>query len=334
MRTEIARDKQLSLGVIGLSPGNGHPYSWSAIFNGYDEELMKACPFPVISEYLSQQTWPDSQIHGAQVSHIYVPETEVAVAVAKASRISQVCGLEELCESVDAVLLARDDSENHIRFAEGVLRLGKSIYIDKPIAQSRRQLEQILNLQPVDGLIFTCSALSFSPEFQPLWQTPIERISRIRSCAPNDWARYGMHAIEPVISSMWPRVEAQAWESETVIDGGVLTLKVRYDDGLECEFVSMGAPVSAFDIVVSSPGRSPRNLRHKSTFAAFRSALVSFVEGARTGKSATNFDMVSHCVDLLEKANREPSGALSPRFSPSRGQLRAATSSQLSGGDK
>ena len=24
----------LKLGIIGLSEGNGHPYSWSAIFNG------------------------------------------------------------------------------------------------------------------------------------------------------------------------------------------------------------------------------------------------------------------------------------------------------------
>ena len=26
----------LKLGIIGISNGNGHPYSWSAIFNGYD----------------------------------------------------------------------------------------------------------------------------------------------------------------------------------------------------------------------------------------------------------------------------------------------------------
>jgi hypothetical protein len=27
------------LGIIGASPGNGHPYSWSAFFNGYDEKI-------------------------------------------------------------------------------------------------------------------------------------------------------------------------------------------------------------------------------------------------------------------------------------------------------
>ena len=47
--------KSLKLGVIGLSEGNGHPYSWSAIFNGYDPEYMKDCPWEVIPEYLSKQ---------------------------------------------------------------------------------------------------------------------------------------------------------------------------------------------------------------------------------------------------------------------------------------
>ena len=35
--------KELRLGVVGLSEGNGHPYSWSAIFNGCDMAYMKDC---------------------------------------------------------------------------------------------------------------------------------------------------------------------------------------------------------------------------------------------------------------------------------------------------
>jgi hypothetical protein len=30
--------KKIKLGIIGASKGNGHPYSWSAIFNGYDAQ--------------------------------------------------------------------------------------------------------------------------------------------------------------------------------------------------------------------------------------------------------------------------------------------------------
>ena len=43
----------LKLGIIGLSEGNGHPYSWSAIINGsYAPEIMAECGYPTIPAYL------------------------------------------------------------------------------------------------------------------------------------------------------------------------------------------------------------------------------------------------------------------------------------------
>ena len=41
--------------MVGMVDGNGHPYSWSAIFNGFDAAAMAHCPYPVIPEYLSRQ---------------------------------------------------------------------------------------------------------------------------------------------------------------------------------------------------------------------------------------------------------------------------------------
>ena len=35
----------IKTGVIGISSGNGHPYSWSAIINGYNEHEMLNCRF-------------------------------------------------------------------------------------------------------------------------------------------------------------------------------------------------------------------------------------------------------------------------------------------------
>ena len=33
-------DKELRIGILGMTSGNGHPYSWSAMFNGYDRDEM------------------------------------------------------------------------------------------------------------------------------------------------------------------------------------------------------------------------------------------------------------------------------------------------------
>ena len=50
-------NKELNIGMIGISDGNGHPYSWSAIFNGYDHKNMKDCKYPAIINYLKNKNF-------------------------------------------------------------------------------------------------------------------------------------------------------------------------------------------------------------------------------------------------------------------------------------
>ena len=39
-------DNPLRIGILGMTEGNGHPYSWSAVFNGYNKEEMQKAPLP------------------------------------------------------------------------------------------------------------------------------------------------------------------------------------------------------------------------------------------------------------------------------------------------
>ena len=50
----MSSSSRLKIGIIGYSEGNGHPYSWSAIFNGYNRVLMESCGFTVIPRYLEK----------------------------------------------------------------------------------------------------------------------------------------------------------------------------------------------------------------------------------------------------------------------------------------
>jgi len=62
----------IRLGVIGMTEGNGHPYSWSAILNGYDRARMTAeCPFPGIPGYLNLQPPEAFGIADARVTHVF-----------------------------------------------------------------------------------------------------------------------------------------------------------------------------------------------------------------------------------------------------------------------
>ena len=112
----MSTEETLKLGIIGLSSGNGHPYSWSAIFNGYDPEEMARCPFPSIPEYLGKRSFPEDAIADAEVTHVWCDSEDAAQSVSKCSLVGNIChSLEELVDSVDAILLARDDAENNLR---------------------------------------------------------------------------------------------------------------------------------------------------------------------------------------------------------------------------
>ena len=147
----------IKLGIIGLSSGNGHPYSWSAIFNGYDPNAMKSCGFSIIPEYLSRQKFPEDSIKEAKVTHIWTQERKISEHVAKATQIPYIVNeLEELVGKVEAVLLARDDYENHFRMAQPFINSLMPIFIDKPIEVTLDNAKRIFDIERYKGQIFTC----------------------------------------------------------------------------------------------------------------------------------------------------------------------------------
>ena len=195
----------IRLGIIGFSPGNGHPYSWSAIFNGYNMAIMEECGFPVIPRYLEKQHYPQDFIQGAKVTHIWTQDQALSRHIAAASKIPHVVDdFHELIDSVDAILLARDDFESHLYFAKPFLQSGMPIYIDKPLAVSVRKARQLLDLQCYPGQLFSCSALKYSNELIPNKKqlSEIGPVQQIFGFSPKAWDTYAIHVIEPILMSL------------------------------------------------------------------------------------------------------------------------------------
>jgi predicted dehydrogenase len=297
----------LKLGIIGLSDGNGHPYSWSAIFNGYDPEAMELCDFPVIPRYLEQQVWPDSCIKGAEVTAVWSQSEELSRKVAKAARIKEtVFAPEEMIGKVDGILLARDDAENHLKFAEPFLKAGLPVYIDKPIALSLSALNKLYELEQYPGQIFTCSALRYSNELM-LSESDREALGQIQQIVaftPKSWDKYAAHIIEPVLN-MLPEGDSPVHfvntsslrNSEREISG---TLLVRWNSGIQTSFFATGDGMTSLSIrVIGTKGF--KNLNFSDSFSAFKAALEAFVGGIRQREVASPRAFNSQVVQLLER---------------------------------
>lgn len=289
----------LKLGVLGISPGNGHPYSWSAIFNGYDPTAMAECPFPVIPRYLAEHSFPEDAIAGAKVTHIWTQDRSASEHIAAASLISAIVGQpEDMIGKVDAVLLARDDSENHSRLAAPFLKAGLPIYIDKPLAFSRAEAVAIYERQKRPGQIFTCSALAYAREFM-LDPGECEQLGTLRhvdAVVPKDWDHYAIHVIEPLLNL----IGAQGGVRHAQASGNsVRTLDLAWTSGLTGRVMTLGVPAGPIEIRLFGE-HGFRSLRFEDSFGAFRAALLAFTEIVAGKRPSQNPEQVLQVIDIVE----------------------------------
>ena len=190
------------LGIIGLSPWNGHPYSWSAIFNGYNKEKMSQCPFPNIPKYLDKQDPSTIGINDAQITHIWTQDKEISRSVAESSHIEHIVdNISDLIGNVDAVILARDDGENHLKMAKPFLDVQIPIFIDKPLTDNTHDLIQFIRYYKQNTPMLSCSSMRYANNIFSV-KDKIGSVQTAHAITPKYWRTYGIHLIEGVCAVM------------------------------------------------------------------------------------------------------------------------------------
>ena len=61
----------IKLGIIGFSKNNGHPYSFSAIVNGFNEVHFKKVGYPQILSYLKKKKKKEFFIKNLKITHAW-----------------------------------------------------------------------------------------------------------------------------------------------------------------------------------------------------------------------------------------------------------------------
>jgi hypothetical protein len=291
--------RRLRLGVVGMSEGNGHPYSWSAIINGYDPAAMAECPFPAIPAYLAAHRFPQEQLAQAEVTHVWTQTPTLSAHIARAARIPHVVREPaDMLGEIDALLLARDDAEHHRALGAPFLRAGHPVYLDKPAALSVAELDALYALAPNAQQIFSCSALRFAAELQltEAESAQLGALRRIVGVTPKCWERYAAHVLDPAISFIRPGPIA---DSEVLTQGRSVKLCVRWESGLMGEFEASGQEQGEIALTYVGERAAIRKV-FVDSFSAFRSALELFLNGVRHRRSATSYEQLRELVSLIE----------------------------------
>lgn len=199
--------KELKIAMLGMVDGNGHPYSWSAMFNGYNNEEMERCPFPVIPRYLEKEPPESFGVRGARVTHIWTDDPEDARRVATASLIPNIVdNPEEVIGAVDAVIIATDKGWEHVERSEAFIEAKMPIFVDKPLCDNVEDLKTFIKWIRSGAKIMSSSSLRYMKEYIPyqLSTNELGELRYINMTMNKSWERYGIHALEPVYTITGP----------------------------------------------------------------------------------------------------------------------------------
>jgi len=270
------------VGIIGMSPGDGHPFSFSAIINGYDEPGMAASDWPGIHAYVRRRDPADFGVGTLRVTHAWTQDPEVTGRLCRASHIERACRApSDMLGEVDAVIVARDDHEHHHELAMPFLEAGLPVLVDKPLTLDPAELERYRPYLE-EGRLMSASGLRWAMELDEVRadRSAWGELQLLRGAVVNDWARYGIHMLDALLPLAGARpvaVTPHATRHASVAietDGGPLLL-----------VDALGAVPKTFRIDVFGTTRVSHH-EVNDNFTMFRRLLVAFAGMIETGTPA------------------------------------------------
>jgi hypothetical protein len=292
---------KLKLGVIGMSEGNGHPYSWSAIFNGFNESYMKDCPFPVIPQYLAKQQFPNDGLgHIGEVTHVWCQQKQMADHIAASSNIAHVVtNMEDMIGSIDALLLARDDAEKHYEMALPFLNAGIPVFIDKPFAIKISEAEKMWAAQQKPNQIFSCSSLRYAKELllTDEEKETIGEIKLVEGSVMKKWETYGIHILEPVFAQIPNR--GNLLQVKSIGSSYQKQVLVQWEN-VSGYFKTTGDTPSPLEIkFFGTKGNITKTFT--DSFSAFKNSLAEFINVVHHPELNISKEETLELVTILEK---------------------------------
>jgi predicted dehydrogenase len=288
----------MKIGIIGMSPGNAHPYSWSAIINGrFDADEIIRIGYPAVAAYLeaNKQTLG---IYGAKVTCVWSQSEEISQSIAKTTGIEHIAGnLEEMAGMVDAVILGRDDPENHVAMAKPFIDAGIPIFIDKPLTLSLSELDYFANEIAGGKLIMSCSSMRYANECMVARQeiASIGKIELVTAVGKKDWNKYGVHLLEGLFSIMDdPKPVSVRHIGEHDRD----IVRISFENGVQAVVSIFMHIAPTFQISVFGQ-TGWRLVDIKNSYSMFRDNIIEFIRSVQEGKARLPFCKTERIIRTL-----------------------------------
>ena len=289
----------IKLGIIGINEGNGHPFSFSAIINGFDHDGMKDSGWDVIYEYLISRHASEFGFAGVQVTHAWTQDPEQTSRLARASKIPHVVAdIDDMLDAVDGVIIARDDYETHFPLSKKFLEKGKFVFIDKPLSLDVTELAFFRNYLE-DAKLMSCAGARYARELDEI-RAGIDRfgeIKLIRGTVVNGMEKYGIHMLDGIFGVTGFQVK-----SVSCFQAKHTSMMIKNEDNSLIYIDALGSSAKTLQFDFWSD-KKRFHAETNDNFTMFRRLLADFIAMMRTGKPTLDPGLVLNTMRVLIAAN-------------------------------
>jgi len=288
----------LKLGIIGMSPGNAHPYSWSAIINGrYDAEEIIKVGYPGVSAYLDANK-DTLGINSALVTHVWTQDKKISESIAKTTGIRNISDkLEDMAGKVDAVLLLRDDPENHIRMAKPFLDAGVPLFIDKPLAINHQDLAYFSQENAKGKLIMSSSSMRYANECRSA-KTEIASLGKLElvvGTGKKDWIKYAVHILEAIVAIL---DDPKPVSVKNVGKPQKDVVYIEYENGIQVVLNIFMDIAPTFQVSLFGQ-KGWKLIEIRNSYSMFRDNIIEFIRSVQEGRSRLDFEKTVNIIRTI-----------------------------------
>ena len=288
----------LKLGIIGMSPGNAHPYSWSALINGrYDAEEIIKVGYPGVSAYLDANK-DTLGINSALVTHVWTQDKKISESIARTTGIKNISGkIEDMVGKVDAVLLSRDDPENHVRMAKPFLKVGIPLFIDKPLAITHKDLAYFSQENAKGKLLMSGSSMRYANECRSA-KTEIASLGKLElvvGTGKKDWIKYAVHILEAIMAIL---DDPEPVSVKNVGKPHKDVVYIEYENGIQIVLNIFMDIAPTFQVSLFGQ-KGWKLIDIKNSYSMFRDNIIEFIRSVQEGRSRLDFEKTVNIIRTI-----------------------------------
>lgn len=190
------------IGVIG--PESNHSINFTRLINAPDAQGLLA-RYEVVAGYPKTQPGVESK-----------PGTIAGWdQQMRAMGVELLDSIDELLSKVDFVMVLTNEGHPHLKDSLHVIRAGKRLYVDKPVAPGLKEVVAIYEAARRSNVpVFSSSSLRFTETAQAIRGGSIGNVLGADTYSPaplepthTDLFWYGIHGVEPLFTVMGPGCE-------------------------------------------------------------------------------------------------------------------------------